>query len=379
GIGIPEDQQERIFASFEQADTSISRKYGGSGLGVSICRELVSLMGGELRVSSRVGIGSDFHFTVPMTLPPENLDGVPARMEGHLSRLDSLDGVQVLLVEDYETNREIARHHLENAGCLVAHVENGRDALVYLDEGKPADLIFMDLHMPVMDGLGATEGIRRRGILTPIIGMTASAYAEDRLRCLSAGMDDFLTKPLRRADLLAKAVDWVAASSLGLSSPADSSFQDADFPATPSLPSSGSRDQVSEGGNVLVPAPAVLRYTDLLGEFDGEKDVVAELIDGFCEDVPSRFERAQKAFDDRDAESLHREAHSIKGGAMNLMADEMAEVALRLEKRAKATGSVVDEGLREGVKTALEELASAFERFREARCRMQENHETDQR
>ena len=121
GIGIHPDKQEAIFRSFEQADTSISRKYGGTGLGISICRELVGLMDGELMVMSQENAGSTFHFTVPFEIPSETMDGVPARRGGRLSELSRLQGQRILLVEDYETNIEIARHHLEEAGCEVFH------------------------------------------------------------------------------------------------------------------------------------------------------------------------------------------------------------------------------------------------------------------
>lgn len=351
GIGIPEDKIDTIFSSFEQADTSISRKYGGTGLGISICRELVVLMGGELNVQSRIGEGSEFFFTIPLKLPPETMDGVPAYRDGEPSRLSLLDGIRVLLVEDYETNREIAGYHLEKAGCLVYHAENGRKALDFLDTNVSMDLIFMDLHMPVMDGLETTRTLRASGLKTPIIGMTASAYADDRSRSLSAGMNDFLTKPLRRAELLAKAVDWT----------------------TTDGPMAG-KDKTPEN---ISPTPAVtasstLRYNEFLDELSGEAELTAELFDGFAKDAGLRLNKAEKALKEGDMERLHREAHSIKGGALNLMADDLAENAFKLEQATKSGADAKE------LKSKLAYLNEAFNRFLEAWKTIQENNETDE-
>ncbi len=338
GIGIPEDKIEAIFSSFEQADTSISRRYGGTGLGISISRELVALMGGELNVHSRVGEGSEFYFTIPMDQAPETMDGVPASRGGKSSELESLKGITVLLVEDSETNRDIARYHLEKAGCRVFHSGNGREALSFIADNS-VDLIFMDLHMPEMDGLEAARSLRGLGITEPIIGMTASAYTEDRINSLSAGMDDFITKPLRRVDLLAKAVEWVEKSV--------------------------SRTAVTNS--------STLRYNEFLEELNGEAELTVELFDGFIEDTIKRLIEAGKALSDSKFERLHREAHSIRSGALNLMADDLAESALTLERAAKdrITGS-------EELKKNLEELEMAFKRFTEAWKSIQENNETDQ-
>lgn len=336
GIGIPKDKIESVFSSFEQADTSISRKYGGTGLGISICLELVNLMGGELKVASHIEKGSRFYFTIPMTLPPAVMDGVPAVRDGRVTQLDVLSGLRILVVEDYDTNWEIAKFHLENTGSKVFRAENGREALDFLVANDAVDLILMDLHMPEMDGLEATRILRSSGYTMPVIGMTASAYADDKARCLAAGMDDFLTKPLRRADLLAGAVNWARSPAM-----------------TPRT---------------------TLRYNDLLEEFDGEAALLAELLDGFTEDAALRLIEAEKAFISGDMEHLHREAHSIKGGALNLMADDLADKALVLEKTAR-TGGVISEELQ----ISLNELKKAYKTFRVAWESIRENNETDKR
>ena len=337
GIGIPPEKQEAIFSSFVQADSSISRRYGGTGLGISICCELVKLMGGKLELISEEGKGSEFYFTIPMALPSDTVDAVPIYRDGTLSKIESLVGRKTLIVEDYETNRDIARHHLEKAGCSVILASDGIEALEYLKDSKEdVDLIFMDMHMPRMDGLEATRQIRSLGIDTPIIGMTASAYAEDRVRCLDAGMDDFLTKPLRRGGLLTKAVDWVVSGGLNLI------FRNV-----------GSEPQGDLTGS------RTLRYNDFLEELDGEKDLARELLDGFLEDSKTRLDHARRALESGSYSCLHRDVHSIKGGALNVMAEELAARAFEAEIRAR------EEIPYREMNEVLSALDEAFNRFAE--------------
>ncbi|MDT8297797.1 MAG: ATP-binding protein [Spirochaetaceae bacterium] len=355
GIGIAKDKVNSIFASFEQADTSISRKYGGTGLGVSICRELLALMGGELKVHSVQNVGSTFYFTIPMTVAPETMDGVPAHRGSRLSSISLLRNARVLLVEDYEPNREIAQHHLSGAGCIVVNVEHGRAALELIESGEEFDLIFMDVHMPEMDGLETTERLRAMGLEVPIIGMTASVYAEDRVRCLEAGMDDFLSKPLRRVDLLSKAVNWMRSAS--------SASHDAEVDEI-----TNQKDLIPETSDLAA------RYNEFVEELGGETRLAVELIQGFVDDANSRLDSAEKALVKQDWQSLHREAHSIKGGALNLMADELAESSLALEKAAKTDAPDV-----ERLQGLIKDIKDAFGRFNRAWMQLREKNETDER
>lgn len=351
GIGIAEDQQESIFASFVQADSSISRRYGGTGLGISICRELVNLMGGRLELESEVGSGSEFYFTIPLATPDDSSEWNFAYRENPIHRIGLLKSKKVLLVEDYDTNREIARHHLEKSGCLVSFAKDGREAVDMLGKGETPDLIFMDMHMPRMDGLEATETLRAMGVSTPIIGMTASAYAEDRIKCLDSGMDDFLTKPLRRATLLAKAIDWASTGSLA--------HRTTD------------RTRDDDPGTLSGDSP--LRYNEFIEELDGEADLARELLDGFTEDSRKRLERAESALADNDYELLHREFHSIKGGALNVMADELAVRSFDAEK---AAGAGTDTSL---MGAELKKVHQAFERFVAVWKGLRTIHDTNER
>jgi PAS domain S-box-containing protein len=199
GIGIPPSQQAGLFTPFHQADPSATRRHGGTGLGLVISKQLAELMGGEVGVESEPGRGSCFWFTARLALEEAagaGLGGTPAS-----TRLDAarLDGCSVLLVEDNAFNQQVGRELLELAGAAVRVAGNGQEALeVLAAASQPYDCVLMDVQMPVMDGLEATRRIRQDPRLraTLVIAMTANAGVEDRARCLQAGMDEFLSKPI---------------------------------------------------------------------------------------------------------------------------------------------------------------------------------------
>jgi PAS domain S-box-containing protein len=202
GIGIPVEKQQLIFESFSQADSSTTRKYGGTGLGLTIVARLVELMGGEVWVESEPGKGSVFHFTACFKpdAPHPEIMALPAADE----RAPVPAGLRVLVAEDNVVNCRLITRLLERQGCLVQAVENGREALRALDEAS-FDLVVMDVQMPEMNGLEATAAIRAReeetGERIRILALTAHAFGRDRDRCLAAGADDYLTKPVSAQDL----------------------------------------------------------------------------------------------------------------------------------------------------------------------------------
>ncbi|HTS30477.1 MAG TPA: response regulator [Bryobacteraceae bacterium] len=223
GIGISHDKQKAIFGAFTQADSSMSRKYGGTGLGLAISSRLVAMMGGEICVESEPGVGSTFHFSARFQPPAQPEPESPAgKSSSKPAPPESLPRLRVLVAEDNPVNQKLAVRILEKHGHTAAVAANGEEVLYRLD-AEEWDLVLMDVQMPGMDGLQATREIRRREIQTgrhlPIVAMTAHAMAGDRDRCIAAGMDRYVSKPLSKDDLLSEMAAAMAGSHQDL--PAD--------------------------------------------------------------------------------------------------------------------------------------------------------------
>ena len=219
GIGIPQDKQAALFQMFSQADASTTRRFGGTGIGLAISKRLSELMGGTMGLRSVPNEGSTFWFTLPATIVAPR-DTVASSLTQSAangdSRLESasLPPRRVLLVEDNQVNRRLAERLLAKLNCRVDLAADGHEA-VELFKQLPYDCVFMDCHMPELDGFEATAEIRRlesRGRRTPIIALTASAMPSDRERCLASGMDDHITKPIRIADLQTALTRWTTAT-----------------------------------------------------------------------------------------------------------------------------------------------------------------------
>jgi len=202
GIGISAQQLEVLFQDFVQADASTTRRFGGAGLGLAISKGLAQTMGGRLTVESEPGKGSRFTFEIPLP-KSEDETNPPAPGAPPPAELKLPAACRILVAEDNPVNRTIAERFLAGTGAVVDTAENGT-AAVALHAARPYDLILMDCHMPEMDGFEATAAIRSQGAgaRVPIIAVTARALPEDRQRCLAAGMDGYVSKPLYRADLL---------------------------------------------------------------------------------------------------------------------------------------------------------------------------------
>lgn len=196
GIGLGSEECERLFSPFQQADSSITRKFGGTGLGLAICRQLAHLMGGEVGVISRPGVGSTFWFRVRFPIGQEDQRATEATHK-LAEAIDALSGATMLVVDDNAFNLEVAKGLLEGVGVKVFTADDGARAIEMLN-AQPFDCVFMDVQMPGMDGLEATRRIRADAQLarTLVIAMTANASGDDRERCLEAGMNDVIRKPV---------------------------------------------------------------------------------------------------------------------------------------------------------------------------------------
>ena len=216
GMGIAAEVQSRLFSAFEQADNSMTRKYGGTGLGLAISKRLVEMMGGEIGLESALGQGSTFWFSIRLLKnPTAALSSISADKEGADVRLQrEFSGAKILLAEDEPINQEVSLSLLEDAGLSVDVAEDGKIA-VELAQRKRYDLILMDMQMPNLNGVDATRRIRANSLNreTPILAMTANAFEEDRQACLAAGMDDHIGKPVNPETLFKSVLVWLTRAS----------------------------------------------------------------------------------------------------------------------------------------------------------------------
>ncbi len=205
GIGIPAERLESLFEAFTQADSSTTRKYGGTGLGLTISKKLAEMMGGRIGVESEPGVGSMFYVDLPLpaTQPPQAL---PEATSEELP--EAFPGARVLLVEDNEVNRKVAVRLLTKLQVEVDTAVNGLEAVQKASENA-YDLILMDCQMPEMDGYEATRVLRKQGISTPIVALTANALEGDREKCLACGMNDYLSKPIQAEKLRETLAQWL--------------------------------------------------------------------------------------------------------------------------------------------------------------------------
>lgn len=214
GIGMPDEVLRELFQPFVQADTRMTRKFGGTGLGLAISQRLARLLGGEIQVTSTLGVGSTFTVEFPCPGEPapltyslpvsETTAGTAVQPSG------SLGGMKILVVDDAADNRKLLCFHLKKAGADYETAENGQEALEKIANAAnhPFDVVLMDMQMPVLDGYAATAQLRQRGDQTPVIAVTAHAMAGDREKCLQAGCSDYLTKPIQRDVLVSTTVHW---------------------------------------------------------------------------------------------------------------------------------------------------------------------------
>jgi len=228
GPGIDPEIQDRIFDSFDQGDSSTTRRYGGTGLGLAIVKDLVQTMGGTVSLESTPGQGSTFKVCLPLiaTEQPGSVRSLPQDQaetedstEGDIEQpplSETGKGLRIMLAEDNPTTQRLMSILLEQMGFDLTIVDNGQDAVEFLEK-ETVDLVLMDCQMPQMDGFKATAHLRAKGIETPVVALTAYARDEDEAHCLAAGMNDFLSKPFRQSELRAMLQKWLPRTSQGVS------------------------------------------------------------------------------------------------------------------------------------------------------------------
>ena len=332
GIGIAPDKLGGLFREFEQADTSTTRRHGGTGLGLAITRRLARLMHGEVGARSTPGEGSSFWFTARLQrghgVMPAQASAQPQRAAEpwqQLQRLSASQSARLLLVEDNPINREVALQLLHGSGLMVETAANGAEAL-RMASVRAYDLVLMDVQMPEMDGLQATRLMR---LLpgwsdTPIVAMTANAFAEDRLACEAAGMDDFVAKPVEAADLYAVLLKWLT----GLRRQAPQAT-DPPVPAAPPLPTPTAEPEARLWARL-----AVLPGLDAdrgVQRLLGRRERYLEMLQRFVAALSAPDASLRQALAAGDRAVARLEAHAAKGAAAALSAESLAREAARLE------------------------------------------------
>jgi len=355
GIGLSIEQQSKLFQAFTQGDSSTTRRFGGTGLGLSIAKRLAELMGGTVGVSSQLGEGSIFWFDVCL-MPGTGRAAEPFRPapaakadeRANLSNLFAGRPYRILLADDNITNQQVALAMLTKMGLRADAVADGAEALQALDD-IPYSLVLMDVRMPNMDGLEATRRIRSeeyrtpdRASLTeghrlPVIAMTASAMQGDREKCLEAGMNDYITKPVTPqalADVLQK---W--------------------------LPKSGTRRDGNANGRSNLPAAvesaSIFDVTGLLGRLMGDKQLAVRILDSFLEDMPRQLLSLSKFVEAGSAQDIENQAHRIKGASASVGGTGMQAVALEMEMAGRS-------GTLAGVKERMADLSAQYIHLKEA-------------
>jgi signal transduction histidine kinase/ActR/RegA family two-component response regulator/HPt (histidine-containing phosphotransfer) domain-containing protein len=318
GMGMDDSFVRHLFDKFTQEYDSVTRKYGGTGLGMSICKELIELMGGEIRVSSKKGIGT----TVLLQVQLEK------GSESDLSMRDdrpvdtgSLKDKRVLVVDDNDMNRLVATTILGDYSTVIFEAADGQEAVDFLRD-QVVDIVLLDIQMPVMSGLEAAEVIRREISTTlPIIALTANAIRGESEKCLAAGMNDYLAKPFEESALIKKICGWVGGAA-----------------ASDGRVDAGGCGRISHLAEVDRPPLYGFRRLEEIGQ--GDRVFLKKMVQLFVDTVPKVVGELQAAAALGDFQTVYAKAHSLKPSLHNFSIDCLAEDVVELERLAMAKGPV---------------------------------------
>ncbi len=309
GIGIPLESQGNLFESFRQVDETTTRRFGGSGLGLAICRSLVERMGGHIGVESSEGDGAIFFFDIMAGISEKRIE---EKIEQDIKTFRK--DLKILIAEDNVVNQKLAISFLNKMGLFTYSIaDDGQEAVrACLETKNPFDLIFMDVQMPVMDGLAATQKIKKVVNNPPvIIAMTANAFEEDKKRCFDAGMDDFISKPIKKHNI-------------------EHSLK-KHFPAI-------EESKVVKKDNPMESSSDHFTLIDkdkILFEFHDDLDIFEELIEDYISQLPVFIKTLEKAVEEKDSEQLKITGHTLKGIVSNFYSEQLREAAYHLEMAGK--------------------------------------------
>ncbi len=329
GIGINKEDIEKLFEPFTQADTSTTRRFGGTGLGLAITRELVTMMGGNVGITSTTGAGSTFYFTAQFEIVnhESTMESLYVATESTHKNNRGVRKPKILLAEDNEMNRKVIQAMLKAREMTCDMVINGEDAVQAVLK-KDYDIVLMDCQMPVLDGYEATEKIRfaeGNDKHTMIIAMTANAMTGDREKCIKAGMDDYISKPVN-FEFMFKMIEEAA-------------VYETDYPE---------QDDFIEKAKKVLPTmtdEAVFHETDypeqddfiekakkLFADMTGmDREFVEELFEAYIRYLPEMMKNVESAVINKDFKVLRSFSHQLKGSSGNLRVNDVYELAKSLE------------------------------------------------
>ena len=370
GIGIAAEQLDSLFDAFSQADGSSTREYGGTGLGLTISRQLIELLGGEIDVDSEEGKGTIFRFTIPFALAEGGEDQQVGLLEGRSElygpkspgqqydrrqeeAIAGIRGATILLVEDNPINRQVVEEVLRKADITLDTVVNGQQALEKIGKEAGYDAVLMDIQMPVLDGVECVRKLRKREEIStgtipgqepdrlPVIAMTANAMQGDREKYLQAGMDDYVAKPIDRAELFAVLAGWIPKERgrRRVQKPlfaARSAQERRKNPKDRRKKTSDRRD--IDQVYTLPENLAGFSLAQGLARLEGNVGLYLRLLKEFVTDYGSIVREIREALDKQEQEHAERILHTLKGVAGNLGARDLAAAALTLEQAIKGQG-----------------------------------------
>jgi signal transduction histidine kinase/CheY-like chemotaxis protein/CHASE3 domain sensor protein len=356
GIGIPDDKQQAIFESFTQVDGSTTRKYGGTGLGLTVTRQLAELLGGELTLTSEEGKGSVFSLVIPIGVdivgqPLLDRDKARNQVTDESRKADTaMFSGKVLVAEDIEGSQILMKLMLTKLGVDVTIAEDGNQALQKA-LSQSFDLILMDMQMPHMNGYEATRALKQQGYKTPIVALTANAMKGDDQKCVDAGCDDYLTKPIDRRELpriLAKYLPGRQTSKTIDSVPA----QAHESPQISSEALSSKSNNADDIGTII--------DWDQLIERLGDEDTVREIMPVYIKDTQELLAKLSQALEMADCAAIAAHAHALKGIGKNLSVGRLADVAHQMEQASRDNDIEASTLYFSGLKIEVEKVLSVL-------------------
>ena len=361
GIGISLERQEAIFESFTQGDGSTTRKYGGTGLGLTVTKQLIALLDGELNLSSKPGEGSVFSLVLPadMTIIGQPLlsdNTLPDQQAGELGKTeDTLFSGNVLVAEDVVGNQKLMTLLLSKLGVEVVIAKDGHQA-VEMALSHSFDLVLMDMQMPGMNGYDATRELKNQGYATPIVALTANAMKGDDQKCMQAGCDGYLTKPIDRRELPRLLAKYMPVCH-NTTQPANQKA------STRTIQSEHRNRRQDDSAHSPQPNPidisTLIHWDNLLNRL-GDEAAIRDIMPAYIEDIQAHFSKLSQALKNTDCPSVASHAHALKGVGRNLGIERLFEIASQMERSGKDNDSETATLLFNVLKTEVDSILAAL-------------------